>query len=72
MVEKVATLNAWIKDYAKKNKLVYLDYFSPMNDGHGGLKPELALDAVHPNAAGYDVMDPLAEAAIQKALTRRK
>jgi acyl-CoA thioesterase-1 len=71
VVEKVATLNAWIKDYAKKNHLVYLDYFSAMNDGHGGLKPELAHDAVHPNAAGYDVMDPLAEAAIQKALKER-
>lgn len=70
VVEKVAALNQWIKDYASKNGLVYLDYFTAMNDGHGGLKPELALDAVHPNAAGYGVMAPLAEMAIQKALEK--
>ncbi len=72
VVEKVASLNEWIKNYAKKNGLVYLDYFTAMNDGHGGLKPELALDPVHPNAAGYDVMAPLAEAAIQKAMKEKK
>lgn len=72
VVAKVAKLNGWIKDYAKKNGLVYVDYFSAMSDGHGGLKPELALDAVHPNAAGYEVMAPLAEAAIEEALKERR
>ncbi len=70
--EKVAALNEWIKRYARENGLVYLDYFTAMNDGHGGLKPELALDAVHPNAAGYDLMAPLAEAAIEKAFKEKK
>lgn len=68
VVQRVTALNLWIRDYAARNGLVYLDYYSAMNDGNGGLKPELAHDAVHPNAAGYDVMAPLAEAAIQKAL----
>jgi lysophospholipase L1-like esterase len=32
------------------------------------LKKDLADDGLHPNAAGFKVMAPLAEAAIQKAL----
>ncbi len=67
-VEKVAALNAWLKDYAAKRNLVYLDYFSAMNDGKHGLRAEYAKDAVHPNQAGYAVMAPLAEKAIAQAL----
>ncbi len=71
VVEKVSALNQWIRDYAAKNDVVYLDYYSGMNDGNGGLKLEFAKDAVHPNAAGYYFMAPLAEAAIQKALKQQ-
>jgi lysophospholipase L1-like esterase len=73
--QKVKTLNAWIREYATRNGLTYLDYYTAMSDADGGLRPELARDAVHPNAAGYQVMAPLAEAAIQKTLkapARRK
>jgi lysophospholipase L1-like esterase len=66
--EKIASLNAMIKSYADKNGIVYLDYFSPMADERKGLKKELSGDGIHPNEAGYQVMEPLAEAAIKKAL----
>jgi lysophospholipase L1-like esterase len=39
-----------------------------MVDPTGLLKKELAEDGLHPNADGYAIMAPLAEAAIQKAL----
>jgi lysophospholipase L1-like esterase len=68
VVQKVNALNQWIRDYAARNGFVYLDYYSAMVDAAGGLKSELALDAVHPNSAGYDVMAPLAQAAIDRAL----
>ena len=45
-----------------------MDYYSAMNDGAGGMKPGLSSDGVHPTAAGYAVMAPLAEAAIAKAM----
>jgi len=54
--EKIISLNTWIKDYAAKNKLVYLDYFSAMLDDKGMLKRELTYDGLHPNEAGYEVM----------------
>jgi acyl-CoA thioesterase-1 len=67
-VDKVAQLNAWLKDLASKRGLVYLDYFTAMNDGHSGMKIAYQHDAVHPNTAGYAVMAPLAEQAITAAL----
>jgi|WetSurSiteA1Bulk_404760.scaffolds.fasta_scaffold32628_1 lysophospholipase L1-like esterase len=66
--EKVVQLNSWIKNYAEHNSCVYLDYFSKMADERNGLKSELTYDGVHPNLAGYKVMEPLVESAIQKAL----
>ncbi len=65
---KVRALNAWIKEYAAKNKFVYVDYYSSMATPEGGLKADLGSDGVHPVKAGYDVMAPLAEAGIQQAL----
>ena len=66
--EKIASLNKWIKNYAEKNKLIYLDYYSHLVDERRGLKTKYSKDGVHPNEAGYKVMIPLAELAIAKAL----
>src|SRR6476620_8349985 len=68
--DQIISLNDWMKDYVARNHLVYLDYFSAMVDGKGFLKDELSDDGLHPNAAGYAVMSPLAEAAIQSSLKR--
>lgn len=66
--EKIIALNQWMKNYAAANKLIYLDYYSAMIDAQGFLKDELSEDGLHPNAKGYAIMAPLAEAAIAKAL----
>ena len=65
---RILQLNDWLKDYCAKNKIVYLDYFSAVVDDKGMLKKDLADDGLHPNAAGFKVMAPLAEAAIEKAM----
>jgi lysophospholipase L1-like esterase len=69
--EQILQLNQWIKSYCEKNGLIHLDYFSKMVDDIGMLKAELANDGLHPNAEGYKIMAPLAEAAIQQALRKR-
>jgi len=69
--EKIAALNAMIKDYADKNDIIYLDYYSHMVDERKGLKVEYSNDGVHPNEAGYKIMAPLVEEAIAKALFRK-
>ena len=65
---RIQALNTWIQSYAASHGDVYLDYFSAMTDGSGVLKAEFSEDDLHPNAKGYAVMAPLAEAAIVKAL----
>jgi lysophospholipase L1-like esterase len=64
----IRELNAWIADYAARNGHVYLDYHSATADAHGLLRSELNDDGLHPNAAGYAVMAPLAETAIARSL----
>jgi lysophospholipase L1-like esterase len=69
--DKILALNKWLKDYAATHHHGYLDYFSAMVDDKGFLKNELSDDGLHPNAQGYVVMAPLAEAAIAASLKRR-
>jgi lysophospholipase L1-like esterase len=69
--EKILELNAWIKKFVADNHLTYLDYFVATVDDQGLFKKELSEDGLHPNAKGYAVMTPLAEAAIQSALKKR-
>jgi lysophospholipase L1-like esterase len=78
--ERILALNAWLKDYCAKNSLAYLDYYSALadehgkdehgKDEHGMLRRDLSDDGLHPNAAGYKIMAPLADKAIASALVR--
>jgi lysophospholipase L1-like esterase len=65
---KIDEINAWLKDYAATHGHVYVDYHSAMKDERDGLPANLSHDGVHPTPAGYDVMAPLAEAGIAKAM----
>ena len=67
-MSRITAVNDWMKRYAAANGHVYLDYFTPMLDAAGLMKAELTTDDLHPNVAGYAIMAPLAEAAIQRAL----
>jgi len=66
--QKIIDLNNWIKEYAFKNNIVYVDYFTPMADERNGLKKEYSEDGVHPNLAGYKLMEPLVVKAIEETL----
>jgi len=70
--EKIYALNQWIRKYAGENDHLYLDYFTSMADEKKGLKKELTYDGVHPNLAGYKVMEPLVEEAIRAALKKMR
>jgi lysophospholipase L1-like esterase len=66
----ITALNAMIKDYCDKNNIVYLDYFTAMADERRGLPANITKEGVHPNLAGYKIMEPLAEKAIDEAMKR--
>jgi acyl-CoA thioesterase I len=68
-MERILALNKWLKDYCAANNLVYLDYFPAMLDDKGLLRRDLADDGLHPNKAGFAIMAPLAEKAIEASLS---
>ncbi len=70
--EKILALNEWLKQFAAKHDVVYLDYYSAMVDDKGLLKADLTYDGLHADARGYAVMGPLAEKAIAVALKKKR
>ena len=69
---QILQLNDWMKKYCAENGFVYLDYFAATVDDKGLLKAEIANDGLHPNAEGYKLMKPLAEAAVATALKKKQ
>lgn len=65
----IRSMNEWIQAFCRERGYTYLDYYSAMVDSSGMLRAELADDGLHPNAAGYRVMAPLALAAIEKTVS---
>ena len=66
--EKIIELNRRIKKYADTHGIVYANYFTPMADERNGLKDEYSDDGFHPTRQGYEVISPIAEKAIVRAL----
>jgi len=64
----ILKINTWLKAYAAKTHAVYADYFTAVVDEKGMLKEGISRDGLHPNDKGYELMVPVAVAAIQLAL----
>jgi len=64
---KIASLNRRLKEYAAKNHITYIDYFTPLvaEDGES-LRKEYSPDGVHPNHEGYAVMESVYLKALKK------
>jgi lysophospholipase L1-like esterase len=65
---KIIALNSWLERYAAQHGAIYVDFQSAMADSQGGMRSGLSSDGVHPNEAGYRIMAPLVERAIDQAL----
>ncbi len=57
--EDIKRLNEMIQEYAKANKIKYIDYHSALVDEYGGLPKKYAADGVHPNMDGYAIMEQI-------------
>jgi lysophospholipase L1-like esterase len=66
----ILKLNAWLKQYAAQAHAVYADYYAALADDKGMLKEGISRDGLHPNEKGYDLLAPVANAAIQQALSK--
>jgi lysophospholipase L1-like esterase len=68
----VPRLNSQIQALAKQYGATWVDYFAPLAASDGSFDPRYANDGVHPTRVGYSLMEPLAQAAIEKALLRSR
>lgn len=64
--QKISSLNARIKAYADANKIMYVDYYTPMVTEGAALNKAYTNDGVHPTPAGYEVMEEIILKAIKK------
>lgn len=65
--EQIRQLNAWLRQFADRHKLIYADYHSSLTTPSGAFRPELSNDGVHPNTDGYAAMRSIADAVLRKA-----
>lgn len=65
---QIREMNERLRRYAHAKGLIYVDYYPAMAGPHGEMRPQFTEDGVHPNAKGYAVMRPIAEAALRRAL----
>jgi lysophospholipase L1-like esterase len=66
--DTIIEINAWLKDYARREGIVYVDYHAALSDASGGMRAEFSDDGVHPGRAAYEAMRPLARDALRTAL----
>lgn len=64
----IASLNAWLRAYAAREGFGFVDYNAALDDGVRGLSLANSADGIHPTAAGYAIMEPLAEKAFARAI----
>lgn len=57
--EKIMNLNAMLKEYAKANKIKYIDFHSVLKDNRNGLQDKYTTDGVHLNENGYKAIEKL-------------
>ncbi len=55
----IIKLNQMIKDYAKSERIPYVDYHSALTNDNGGLPEQYSGDGVHPNIDCYKVMEEI-------------
>jgi lysophospholipase L1-like esterase len=67
--KRIMALNDKIKFWAAQEGVTYADFWSAIALSDGSINPADFEDQQHPNAAGYAIMEPIAKAAIEQALS---
>ena len=67
--QRIDQLNQWIAQFAAAQGIPMVDYHTLLEAPNGeNYIPALTVDGVHPSAAGYAVMTPHTEQALQAAM----
>jgi lysophospholipase L1-like esterase len=64
----IVNLNHWLEGYAPDVHAQVADYYTALVDDKGMLREGYSDDGLHPNAKGYELLAPVAEAAIERTL----
>lgn len=72
VADKVASLNARIKEYAQQQGYHYIDYYSQMiSQPDRGIISAYSNDGVHPTIEGYIIMEQIAKPIIEQTLKNK-
>jgi lysophospholipase L1-like esterase len=58
---RIQELNEWIREYAARQNIQFIDYYTPLVGASSELRSDLGNDGVHPNQRGYEIMRRLVE-----------
>jgi lysophospholipase L1-like esterase len=67
-VALIRRVNADLRILASQKNIAFVDYGLVLGTRSGAMRAKFTADGVHPNALAYAAMEPLAEAAIDRAL----
>jgi len=68
---ELRALNQWLRAFCTRRGYAFADYAAVLADDKGLMRRELTEDGIHPLAAGYARMAPVARAAIATALAAK-
>lgn len=66
--QRILDLNEMLKAYAEEQGFSYADYHAVVRDENNALKEEYQVDAVHPNLAGFKVMEEVFLKVLEQTL----
>lgn len=64
--QDVVALNQLIQALAEAEGITYVDYYSTLDNGQGGIGPEHSGDRCHPNEAGYQIMENIIQSFLRR------
>lgn len=68
--ERIASLREALKTLAGRYDIPFNDYYPALATDTGAIDPRYSDDAIHPNRAGYDVMEPIILATLRQILSK--
>lgn len=68
---RIRALNEWLAAFCKRRGFQYADYYRVLVNSDGLLRADLTHDGLHPDPVGYELMAPIADAAIARSLPKR-
>ncbi len=67
---KISQLNSLLEDYAKRNKIAWVDLHKAMVAEDGSMDPAYTKDGVHPTVEGYNLMQELLYPYLKKYIKK--